>query len=159
MNFKGFSQSTLILATYAVFPMNEQIQTLINYDYKQHIENINNLKLFKKNKAKLKLNLLIESTAFDRYQKALNIIFKSDEKYKVGIEFTNDKTIFITGIFDEVGVELHIELYFDEELKNNTFFALYKGNDMIDTGIYPFDSVKSKIEETLKEISKQPLFI
>jgi len=158
MNFKGFSQSALILATYSALPMKEQRQTLINYDYKQHIEYINTLKLFKKNKAKLKLNHIIEPIAFDRYQKALNIIFKSDEKYKVGIEFTNDKTIFITGVFDEIDVELHIELYFSDGTKN-TFFALYEGNDMIDTGIYPFDSVKSKIEEALKEISKQPLFI
>lgn len=161
MDITNITRSAIIIAAYPFAPVTEQMQTYINYDYKQPVKNNTILNLFKEYKAKLGLSDLAEKAAFTKFKNALNIIFQSEEQYKVGAEFTNDKTIFITSIFEENDSELHLELYFGEEEENDAFFAMYTGEEMIDTGIYPFDVTKSKVEKAIAETSKQttPLLI
>jgi len=158
MNLTDITRSAIILTTYSIVPMTDNKQTLINYNYSQPIENNNILNLFQENKIKLTINDIIKPKAFNKYKEALNVIFQSEENYKIGVEFTKNNTIFITSLFNDIDAELHLELYFNDE-ERNTFFSIYSGNDMIDTGIYTLDIVKSKIKKSLEQISEHKLLI
>ncbi len=158
MNIPDLTQSAMILATYSVVPMNEPNQTIIKYNYSQHIEKISLLSLFEENKAKLKLDDVIEPIALEMYKNALEIIFHLEEQHRIGVEFTNSNTIFITSLLDELDTEIHIELYFNKE-ERNTFFSIYNGDDMIDTGFHPLNTVSSKVNKLIEENSNKKQLI